>query len=87
LQKYCEFKNSGFFQKFSELLQPIISETRKNKKFRKFHLTQGLTKNVHFLQKGFGFELVAASELNLEGVQFNKVKTYRLFTFAIGTYI
>jgi hypothetical protein len=37
--------------------------------------------------KGFGFELAAVSELNLEGFQFNKVKTYKLFTFTIGTFI
>ncbi len=32
------------------------------------------------LSKEGGFSLKLQSELNLEGVQFNKVKTYKLFT-------
>jgi len=41
-QKFCEFKNSVFFRKISELRKLNFSETRKNKKFWKFRLTQGL---------------------------------------------
>ncbi len=40
--KFHEFKNSVFFKKISELRQPNISETCKNKKFGKFCLMQGL---------------------------------------------
>ena len=34
-----------------------------------------------------GFELEGVSELNLDGVQFNEVKTYKLFTFTSGTFM
>jgi len=39
---FCQFEKTGYFQKNSELQKPNYSETRENKKFRKFRLTQGL---------------------------------------------
>jgi len=39
------------------------------------------------VQKRFGCELAAVSELNLKGLQFVEVKTYNLFTFTIRTCI
>ncbi len=39
---FCEFKKTGYFQKISELWKPNYSETRKNEKFGKFRLLQGL---------------------------------------------
>ncbi len=41
-QNFCEFENNEFFQKISELQKSNISETRKNEKFRKICLLQGL---------------------------------------------
>jgi len=46
MQKFCEFENSSIFRKISKLQQPDISETRKNEKFRKFCLTQGLIEMI-----------------------------------------
>ena len=40
--KILRVRKFRFFQKISELRQPNISETRKNEKFGKFRLTQGL---------------------------------------------
>ncbi len=37
VRKFC------FFKKISKLWQPNISKTRKNEKFRRFYLTQGLS--------------------------------------------
>ncbi len=44
LQNFVKFENTGYFQKISELWKPNYSETRENKKFRKFCLMQGLNK-------------------------------------------
>ncbi len=41
-RKFRKFENSVFYRKISELRQPNISETRENKKFGKFRLTQPL---------------------------------------------
>jgi len=35
---------------------------------------------------GVALSLKLLSELNLEAVQFNKVETYKLFTFTSGTF-
>jgi len=41
-QNFCEFEKPGYFQKISELQKLNYSETRENKKFGNFCLTQGL---------------------------------------------
>jgi len=43
VRKFHEFKNSGYFQKNSELRKTNFSEACKNEKFGNFCLTQGLT--------------------------------------------
>ncbi len=42
LQNFREFEKTRYFQKISELQKPNYFKTRKNEKFGKFRLTQGL---------------------------------------------
>jgi len=42
LRNFCEFKKTRYCRKISKLWKPNYSETRKNKKFGKYHLMQGL---------------------------------------------
>jgi len=57
LQNFCKFEKTRYFKKSTELWKPNYSKTRKNKKFRKFHLTQGLSSKLVRLPRLISLQL------------------------------
>ncbi len=54
-QNFREFEKNGYLRKISEIRKTNFSETCENKKFRNFHLTQGL--NLKFILINFKWHL------------------------------